>query len=165
MLFNGKTLGKALFKLRVIKYNGTLLDFSSCVLRNFIKLLEVLLTCTLSAVVTIIINKDFRTIGDLVANTVVVLEPKSKIAVPDFSLKKESEEETSAGSRLVRKLSEDDLYVIRSFLNSMDKFDETKQKDISEKLALTIKEKLNDTADISDPVEYLKNIYLRHKDG
>ena len=165
MFFNGKTLGKILFKLRVIKYDGTFLDFPSSVLRNFIKLLEIMLTCTFSSAVAVIFNKDFRTIGDIFANTVVVLEPKIKIEIPDFSLKESSSEESASGIRLIKKLSEDELYVIRSFLNSMDKFEGSKQQDLAGKIAKTIKEKLNDPGDITDPVEYLKNIYLRHKDG
>ena len=44
MMFSGKSIGKMILGLRVIMYNGEFLDFSSSVLRNFIRIIDINIT-------------------------------------------------------------------------------------------------------------------------
>jgi uncharacterized RDD family membrane protein YckC len=163
MLFNGKTIGKMILGLRTINYEGEYLDFKSCFLRNFFRVFDVYMTFCLGAFFCMIINKDFRRIGDLAANTIVIRESKFNIPVPDFTIQNTKVQNTGA-VRLTKHLSEKELYIIRQFLNSIDKFAPEKKKDLAEKLARSINERLNDTEAIEDPIKYLQSVYLRHKD-
>ena len=86
MMFNGKSIGKMILGLRVIMYNGEFLNFSSSVLRNFIRVVDINATFYWGAALSMMINKDLRRIGDLIANTIVIKEPKLKIEIPEFSI-------------------------------------------------------------------------------
>jgi hypothetical protein len=166
MVFNGKTPGKMILGLRTISYDGEFLDFKSCFLRNFMRIFDVNMTLCLGAFICMIINKDFRRIGDLVANTIVIKENKFNIPVPDFNINQIRNTGTPDMTvKLTKRLSERELYIIRQFLNSVDKFTPEKRIELSSKLANNIIKKLNDTEIINDPVLYLQSVYLRHKDG
>jgi hypothetical protein len=163
MLFNGKTLGKMILRLRAINYEGEYLDFKSCFVRNFFRVFDVYMTFCLGAFFCMIFNKDFRRIGDLAANTIVIREPKFNISIPEFKISN-VKNETLETSKLTRHLSEKELYIIRQFLNSIEKFTVEKRNELASKLAKTISQKLYDAESTSDPVEYLKTVYMRHKD-
>ncbi len=162
MMFNGKSIGKILLRLRVINYNGKFLDFSSSVLRNFARLIDIYATGYWGATISMMINKDLRRIGDLLANTIVIKEPKFKIDIPDFNIYNLKETDIDK-KKFIKKLSENDLYVIRKFLNTADSFDDNKKIEIANKIAFAIKNKLNDAENINDPIEYLKKVYLGHQ--
>lgn len=165
--FNGKTPGKILLRLRVIHYQGKFLDIQAIILRNFIRIVDQDLTffIPIPALICMMINKDSRRIGDLVANTVVIKEDKLLITPPDFNITSSIIEKQKAEEKvLIKKLSENDLYILRKFLNSFNTFPEEKRIRLSEQMAKTIKNKLNDTEEYTDPEQYLRTIYLRHKD-
>ena len=163
MIFNGKTIGKMILGLRAINYEGDYLDFKSCFIRNFFRVFDVYMTFCLGAFFCMIFNKDFRRIGDLAANTIVIRESKFNIPVPDFKISNMKDENLDT-TRLTRHLSEKELYIIRQFLNSLEKFPETKRKVLALKLANTVMAKLNDPETQDNPVEYLRSVYMRHKD-
>ncbi len=159
---NGRTPGKLLFGLRVINYYGKPLDATSIILRNFIRVFDQQYSLYLGAFFCIILNRDFRRIGDLAAETIVINEEKESFKFPDFALL------TRGGIHnekfLSKKLGEDDLYVIRNFINSLNTISLEKQHELSDKLAKKIKEKLQDDEDYTDSLLYLQKIYDSHKD-
>ena len=163
MIFNGKTLGKMILRLRAINYEGEYLDFKSCFVRNFFRVFDVFITFCLGAFFCMIFNKDFRRIGDLAANTIVIREPRFNIPIPDFKVANVKNESIEA-VKLTKHLSEKELYIIRQFLNSIEKFTVEKKNELASKLAFTVSKKLNDPQPVTNPVEYLKTVYLRHKD-
>ena len=159
---NGRTPGKIIFGLRVISYNGKPLDTTSIILRNFIRIFDQQSTLFLGAFFCIILNRDFRRIGDLAAGTIVINEEKENFKLPDFSLLGREEEKKE--KFLGRKLSEGDLYVIRNFINSLNTIDLKKQHELADKLAGKIREKLQDEEEYTDSLLYLQKIYNSHKD-
>lgn len=174
ILFNGKTLGKMIFHLRTIHYQGKFLDLQSIVLRNFVRLIDELpiiggLVIPIPAFLCILINKDYRRIGDLIANTIVIKEEKLQLNPPDFNIKPSKLSEIKGNNKitvdkiLIKKLSEHDLYVLRKFLNSIDSFSTKKRTELTEQMAKTIKNKLHDNEEYTEPEEYLRLIYMRHK--
>ena len=80
-LFRGKTLGKHLFGLRVIKEEGYPITLWAALLRNFIRAADSL-PFSLYGVgfITALLAGRFRRLGDLVARTVVIEE--RRVAVP-----------------------------------------------------------------------------------
>ena len=85
-----------------------------------------------------------------------------KIEIPDFSVYNLKEADINK-KKIIKKLSENDLYVIRRFLNTSESFKNNKKIEIANKIAYAIKNKLNDNEEINDPIEYLKKIYLGHQ--
>jgi len=187
IMFNGKTPGKFILKLRTIHFRGKFLDIRSIVLRNFMRLFDMIpiilkaqfipiliIFIPLPAFICMLINKDSKRLGDIVADTVVIIEEKFDINPPDFTIKtlnnikKEDKKENKTDIEnkiLVKKLSEEDLYILRKYINSLDSFQKEKRDILSKQMAETIKKKINDDTEITNSEEYLKQIYMRHKNG
>lgn len=71
--FNGKTLGKHLFGLRVIHERGYALTFWAAMLRNLLRAADALPLYG-AAFITMVCSRRFQRLGDLAAGTVVVTE-------------------------------------------------------------------------------------------
>jgi len=72
MLMQGQTPGKKMMKLQVILIDGTLLNWGASLLRNLLRTVDFLPFMYTLGVSTMILSKDFRRLGDLAANTMVV---------------------------------------------------------------------------------------------
>ncbi len=165
MLFNGKTPGKMILGLRVVPDDGRYLDLKAVVLRNFVRIFDQDLTIFLGATISIIVNKEYRRVGDLIAGTVVIKEEKLQKKAPDFTLiQNDNDKFYDNTKKIVKKLSEEDLYILRKFLNSLDSFPIEKRQKLINNMALSIRKKISDSEDYTDPLEYLKSVYLRHND-
>jgi hypothetical protein len=70
-------VGKRLLRLRVVDANGLRLQFSQVVLRNLLRFLDALPACYLVGGVTSLLNARAQRLGDLVAGTIVVRNPKT----------------------------------------------------------------------------------------
>ena len=81
--FNGRTLGKYLFSLRVIDAGGLPLAFDQIAIRNLLRVVDLLPFCYLIGGVASILSPKAQRLGDLGANTVVIFEQKAK--APDVS--------------------------------------------------------------------------------
>jgi uncharacterized RDD family membrane protein YckC len=75
--WRGQTVGKRLLRLRVVDARGLHLQFSQVVLRNLLRFLDALPVCYLVGGVTALLNARCQRLGDLVANTIVVRNPKT----------------------------------------------------------------------------------------
>ena len=81
-LWRGQTLGKRLFRLRVVDAEGFRLQFSQVVMRNLLRFVDMLPMCYFIGGLSCWFSKKNQRLGDLAANTVVVRLPK--IAEPDI---------------------------------------------------------------------------------
>ncbi len=70
--WRGQTLGKRLFRLRVMDAQGLRLQFSQIVVRNLLRAVDGLPILYLVGGVTCLLNRYSQRLGDLAANTVVV---------------------------------------------------------------------------------------------
>jgi len=75
--WRGQTVGKRLLRLRVMDARGLRLQFSQVVLRNLLRFLDILPACYLVGGVAALLNPRAQRLGDLVANTIVVRNPKT----------------------------------------------------------------------------------------
>jgi uncharacterized RDD family membrane protein YckC len=72
ILWNGQTPGKRWVGLRVIRLDGTPVTAAEVVIRNLVRLIDLLPTAYGVGVVTMFVNDKSRRLGDLAAGTVVV---------------------------------------------------------------------------------------------
>ncbi len=72
MLMRGQSPGKRIMKLVVIRENGSPVTWESSILRNFLRVVDLLPGTYLFGLVAAFTTKRFQRIGDLVAGTVVV---------------------------------------------------------------------------------------------
>jgi len=87
MLMQGQTPGKKMMQLQVLLIDGTLLNWGASLLRNLLRTVDFLPFMYVLGVTTMLLSKDFRRLGDLAANTMVVytrqLKEKVTIAQSD----------------------------------------------------------------------------------
>lgn len=74
IIWNGQTPGKRAMRLRVILTSGYPLTPLAALIRNVLRLVDVLPTFYAVGIVTMIVNKHARRVGDLVAGTMVIKE-------------------------------------------------------------------------------------------
>jgi uncharacterized RDD family membrane protein YckC len=74
--WRGQTVGKRVLRLRVVDAQGLRLQFSQVVLRNLLRFLDALPAFYLVGGVASLVNPRAQRLGDLVANTIVVRNPK-----------------------------------------------------------------------------------------
>src|SRR6185503_8817620 len=72
--WRGQTVGKRLLRLRVIDAHGLQLRFAQIVLRNLIRLVDMLPLLYLVGGLTALLTRTGQRLGDLAANTVVIRE-------------------------------------------------------------------------------------------
>jgi uncharacterized RDD family membrane protein YckC len=72
--WRGQTIGKRLLQIRVIDGQGLRLQLSQVVLRNLIRVVDILPAFYLVGGVTAFLNRNCQRLGDLAANTVVACE-------------------------------------------------------------------------------------------
>jgi uncharacterized RDD family membrane protein YckC len=68
----GQSLGKKLFGLKVKKENGKKIGMKEAVIRNLLRVIDVLPMYYIAGIVILFVNKKHQRIGDLAAKTVVV---------------------------------------------------------------------------------------------
>ena len=81
-IWRGQTIGKRLFRLRVVDVEGMRLQFNQIVVRNLLRFVDGLPVFYLVGGVTCWLNSKCQRLGDLAANTVVVRSPR--LAAPDL---------------------------------------------------------------------------------
>ncbi len=93
--FGGATPGKRLLGIQVLHDDGTPVGFSASVIRNLIRFADFLPVAYGFGLVSMLLQKDFKRLGDLAAGTVVVYRheepppskiPKAEPAVPVLPL-------------------------------------------------------------------------------
>jgi uncharacterized RDD family membrane protein YckC len=80
--WRGQTIGKKLFRLRVVDVEGMKLQFSQIVMRNLLRCVDALPLFYFVGGITCCLNSKCQRLGDLAANTVVIRLPL--VAEPDL---------------------------------------------------------------------------------
>ncbi|MEM1339493.1 MAG: RDD family protein [Bacteroidota bacterium] len=83
---DGKTIGKGLMNLRVVKLDGSKPNFGNYFVRWILRIIDVSLTSGAAAVITILIRGNGQRIGDIAAGTTVISERK-RVSLKDTLLK------------------------------------------------------------------------------
>lgn len=79
VLADGASPGKRAFELRVVHQDGRPITLADSILRNLLRAADLLPMFYGVGVLSMMLDKKFRRLGDFVAQTVVVYEPASKL--------------------------------------------------------------------------------------
>ena len=82
---NGETPGKRMFGLRVLNDNGTPVGWGPSLVRNLLRAVDFMPALYAFGLVSMLLNRDFKRLGDLAAGTVVVYQDRGlqHVALPD----------------------------------------------------------------------------------
>ena len=95
-LWNGQTPGKKALGIRVVRDGGYAIDFGASLVRNLIRVGELLIgTYTLSAV-AMLLSPENKRLGDIAAGTIVVRDARLAAA------RRSARERSATGTRLRR---------------------------------------------------------------
>ncbi|HEO65006.1 MAG TPA: RDD family protein [Spirochaetes bacterium] len=162
VIMEGQSPGKKAMRIRVIRSNGEALDFETIVLRNLLRVVDSIpipLIPVVGAFVAMMDSKS-RRLGDIVADTIVVHEIKFDLKEPDFSVK--LSHDRGRMENLKAKLNENELYIIRRFLNERTRLKAGREMEVALKLAQQVREKLKIQEDIDQPISFLERVYREH---
>ena len=78
-LWNGQTIGKRVFRLRVINEDGSPAQFTAVLIRNLLRLVDFLPALYGLGVLVIVLSPKSQRLGDLAAGTYVVRAPRPQV--------------------------------------------------------------------------------------
>ncbi|MBN2534088.1 MAG: RDD family protein [Spirochaetales bacterium] len=164
VIMEGQSPGKKIMKIRVIRTNGEPLDLPTIILRNLLRAVDAFPFYHLVGGLVSIVDSRSRRIGDIVSDTIVVKEMIFNLKEPNsFTVFLTSGKE-GAFSFFNKKLNEEDLYILRRFLNEKGHLSKEKQDEIALKLAQSIKKRLQIQEEIENPLVFIERVYRGHID-
>ncbi|TNG00126.1 MAG: RDD family protein [Gammaproteobacteria bacterium] len=85
--FDGMTPGKRAMGIRVVHDDGTPVGWAASIIRNFLRFVDFLPLFYAFGLISMLLNSEFRRLGDIVAGTVVIYreEQKKHPDMPDVS--------------------------------------------------------------------------------
>ncbi len=116
VLWHGKTVGKWLIGIQVVKVDGTNPDLSNYLIRWMFRLIEISMSFGLIAFVTILANGKGQRLGDIAAKTCVI-KTKKKVKLSD-TIYSQTEFEYEPMFPRVAELSDKEVRTIKEVLGS-----------------------------------------------
>lgn len=115
-LSNGRTPGKRMAGLRVVRVSGEPVGFLTSATRNLLRLVDILPTAYLVGIITILASPRNQRLGDMAAGTLVVRERSGgrRPPVPDLAVP--AHDPASFATWDVSGVTADELSAVRSFL-------------------------------------------------
>jgi uncharacterized RDD family membrane protein YckC len=162
--WRGQTIGKKLFRLRVVDAEGMRLQFDQIVTRNLLRSVDMLPVFYFVGGLTAWLNRKCQRLGDIAANTIVIRTPA--VAEPDLdqllagkfnSLR----QYPHLAARLRQRISPSEAATVLQALMRRDEFDPAARIDLFEKLAAHVRAKVDFPAEATDGVgdeQYLRNV-------
>jgi uncharacterized RDD family membrane protein YckC len=162
--WRGQTIGKKLFRLRVMDVEGMRLQFNQIVVRNLLRFVDQLPVFYFVGGVTCWLNSKCQRLGDLAANTIVVRNPR--VHEPDL-------DQLLAGkfnslrqfphlaARLRQNVSPAEADIVLQALLRRDELEPVARVELFSELAAYFRAKVEFPAEATDGVadeQYLRNV-------
>jgi uncharacterized RDD family membrane protein YckC len=136
-LWEGRTPGKRLLGIRVVRDGGFPLDFTSSVIRNLVRILEFSLGFYAISAVSTLLSPQNRRLGDMAAGTIVVRDRKyERESVLDAYVRENPDDP------LVRELSSGERDLIRRYVARRASLNGRARAQLAAQIATPIRPKL-----------------------
>jgi len=114
LFLSGQTFGKMVMKIRVVKIDGGELNFGACFIRWVFRIVDIMMTYGVCAVLTVILGGKGQRVGDIAAKTAVLkINPKGSLSSTAYV---EIEEGYEPHYPEVSLLSDTDMQTIKEVL-------------------------------------------------
>lgn len=146
-LWSGQTPGKRWMKLRVIREDGRAVGFFEALVRNMLRVIDLLPSGYAIGVVTIIVSDQSRRIGDYVAGTVVVKERASEAPSLSEVLDRHERETRRNGSNRpalqldIRQLTKQEFLIVEKFLARRNEIPQQSRPHVAARIAIPLLQK------------------------
>jgi uncharacterized RDD family membrane protein YckC len=169
---NGQTPGKKVARIRVVLDTGHPIDFRSALLRNVMRMVDVLPGSYGVAIISVFLSNEYRRLGDYVAGTLVVkvgakpdvLEYRDSANVPSaypnvIGVPQVSERPSilpAESMPYISSIKKDEYRAIRHFLDRRIELESQIALNLARKIAEPIAQKLKiEIVSIDDPIAFL----------
>lgn len=113
-LLQGKSFGKIIMKIKVVKLDGTQANFGAYLLRWLLRIIDTRLLSGAVALIAILINGKGQRVGDMAAGTTVI-KLKHKVTINDTILNKPIPDYTLVFPEVSR-LTDNDISIIKEVM-------------------------------------------------
>lgn len=152
IIWNGQTPGKRQAGIRVIKDSGRPLTPAESIARNLLRIVDWLPSFYAIGVVSAILTKENKRLGDLVAGSLVVREASLSELKPVWQTTQPPASATSSPLGAAS-LTQDELALVDSFLNRRSELDYDVRVRMADQIFQRLKPKLTLPADSSLSIE------------
>jgi uncharacterized RDD family membrane protein YckC len=134
--WNGQTPGKRWTQLRVIKDSGRQITFFESMSRNLLRIVDALPSVYITGIITILMSKQNKRLGDLLAGTIVVRQELTAVADAGYSSRTFTAPLVSAPTPAavveygiefdplaIARLTTDDLVIVEAFFARIPELD------------------------------------------
>ncbi|MCA9816528.1 MAG: RDD family protein [Candidatus Obscuribacterales bacterium] len=164
--WQGQSPGKRLAGIRVIENNGQPVSWSSVFIRNIVRVFDN--GMMLIGLLTMLINKNEKRLGDLAAGTLVIRERKSELTGENIPMLTKAKVEPLLD---IGRISTDDYDLLARFLKRRKGLSASHRPVIASRLDGYFREKLKDGGGIQEeqqpaqgnPEEFLETIFLSYQ--
>jgi uncharacterized RDD family membrane protein YckC len=132
-LWNGQTPGKKLLGLRVVRDGGYPIDFGASLIRNLIRVGEMLVGYYILAAISALISRENKRLGDLAAGTIVVRD--ARLAAPRSFAQREAEPAYAPTAYL----DGEERALIKRFLERRDSLAAARREELAAQLASRVR--------------------------
>lgn len=163
IVYNGKTPGKKIVGLRVLKSDGSRLSILDSIIRNIMRIVDSLPMGYFIGMLVILFEKHKRRVGDILANTIVIYDRSANKSILDYLNKAlvDSNPRMSIQISGLNNLSENEKIIIKNLYARLDNIKEGPSKaELMSKFYNNILKKVK-VVGTEDPEVLLCEIYKR----
>ena len=158
VLASGRTPGKRLTGLRVVRTGGQPITFLPSAIRNLMRLVDILPTTYLIGCISILVTERNQRLGDLVADTIVVRERRGGRREPEPAAALPVAPPAAAAHWDVSAITRDELVAVRSFLERRYDLTWDARVDLARTLATPLRQKVVGAPQTMPEEEFLEHV-------
>jgi uncharacterized RDD family membrane protein YckC len=165
-LYSGQSLGKKLLGLRVVRDGGYAVSFASSLVRNIMRLVDMMPGPYLVGMMSVVLSKERRRLGDFVAGTLVVRHAKHEAPVPRFVGERYStrkDRQFSLTRAQVDRLGRDAMSLLEGYFDRVEKMDAESAAALTKTIASGIAARMEidlDAGDLGKSSALIEETYL-----
>jgi uncharacterized RDD family membrane protein YckC len=147
VLASGRTLGKRWNGLRVVRVGGQPIGFLSSVIRNLMRVIDILPGFYLVGMTSVLVTRKNQRLGDIVAGTVVVRERRAAAQTPAALGRAAGPPHDAATSWDTSAITSEELGAVRGFLDRRREIEPAARRSLAATLEARLRPKVAGVAD------------------
>jgi uncharacterized RDD family membrane protein YckC len=149
IVWSGRTPGKRLAGIRVIKESGRPINAFEAIGRNVLRVIDFLPAMYVAGVVCMMLNRNSRRLGDYVAGTIVVHDKQTEDVRPDWN----TTEAAHLSSAQLSQMPSEELVLIETYLHRRFELEPRVRNERADQIVRRITEKTGVGPDPNQPAE------------
>jgi uncharacterized RDD family membrane protein YckC len=151
--WGGVTPGRKVMGLRAVRDGGYSIDVYSSVVRNLVRIVDMLPPMYGIGIISIFASKQYKRLGDFAAGTVVIKErPEAALAAPIRVPLSDVAMHYLPLVNDVDRLSRDDIELVREFLRRKETMEVAVQADLANRIAIPLLNKMETSVEV--PIQW-----------